>query len=530
MAEIHWTEVDQVTTVWTDGPLPLRAGLVFRTGRVDETLSTGGKTHLIEHLVMAAVSDPHQQQHNGLVGGAFTGFFTLGNPQDVASFLEGICEALSSLPGDKLEGHVQVLEAEQAARRYNLSSNMLAWRYGAAGYGLLGLPEFGLKRTTLEQLRDYAAQSFTRENAVLWLSGPVLGDLQLRLPSGSRRPIPPLKQARYTFPSWYVDDECGGVAVGLVVPRVRVATIFCEIASRRLSTRLRIDQSLSYAPTVDYAPLNADTAHLVLYADSEEKNRAELARAFSEVFEGFKEVDEPEIEAVRGQVTEKLTGSLALPAADQKSIEVQRAAMDWILGRAYEPIEKIETDLLSVTAEDVAGFVRDVQSTAIFALPSRVHLLPSFGNRVPLSHAAVVQGRKALKIDAPFDRQELVYGKDGVSLLFEDGSHGTVLFSRLAAVLKFGDGGLVLIGNDALHIDVEPTLWRDGVKIRNHILAQVPGKLVIDLDARPRQYIPQPQTTIWQRLLAVSGFMEYLPYLVAAIIFTLLVIFLLRSG
>jgi hypothetical protein len=36
--EVHWTEVDGVTTVWVDSPAPLKASLLFRTGRADETL------------------------------------------------------------------------------------------------------------------------------------------------------------------------------------------------------------------------------------------------------------------------------------------------------------------------------------------------------------------------------------------------------------------------------------------------------------------------------------------------------------
>jgi hypothetical protein len=36
--EVHWTEVGGVTTVWVDSPAPLKAGLLFRTGRADETL------------------------------------------------------------------------------------------------------------------------------------------------------------------------------------------------------------------------------------------------------------------------------------------------------------------------------------------------------------------------------------------------------------------------------------------------------------------------------------------------------------
>ena len=115
MADLHWTEVDQVTTVWTDTPGPLKAGLLFRTGRADETLATAGMTHLIEHLCFSAANDP-SPNHNGFVDGVTTGFFTMGQPKDVSGFLAKICAGLNSLPGDRLAGEKQVLAAENASR------------------------------------------------------------------------------------------------------------------------------------------------------------------------------------------------------------------------------------------------------------------------------------------------------------------------------------------------------------------------------------------------------------------------------
>ena len=89
---------------------------------------------------------------------------------------------------------------------------------------------------------------------------------------------------------------CGGVAIGATVPRVFVATIFCEIAARRIYQRLRTDQAVSYAPSVSYEPLNLELAHLVLYADSDKNRRKELANAFDEVIQQFNVLEEEELE------------------------------------------------------------------------------------------------------------------------------------------------------------------------------------------------------------------------------------------
>lgn len=225
MTELHWTEIDQVITIWTDAPPPLRAGLLFRTGLADETLITAGQCHLIEHLALSAVSDAGQR-HNGYIAGIVTGFLTVGQAQEVSSFIASICEALGSLPGNRLEGEKQILAAENAARQYDFRLNLLTRRYGVTGHGLVGALPLGLRMATIEQLQNYSTQRFTKENAVLWLSGPPPTDLLLSLPHGMKQPIPPLVPIRPTFPSWFVDDNCGGIASGSTVPRVAASTVF----------------------------------------------------------------------------------------------------------------------------------------------------------------------------------------------------------------------------------------------------------------------------------------------------------------
>jgi hypothetical protein len=498
MIDVHWTEVDQVITVWTDAPAPLRAGLYFRTGRADETLATAGLTHLLEHLALSTMSDP-TKLNNGFVGGAVTGFISMGQPEDVSSFLTNLCNALNSLPGDRLDSEKQVLEAENATRQYDYCSNLLNWRYGAAGYGLLRLPELGLQKITLEQLQNHAAQRFTRKNAILWLSGPLPENLRLPLPDGIKHPIPPPTPIQQTLPCWFVDDLCGGVAAGITVPRVYAAPIFCEMASRRLHKRLRTDQAVSYAPSFFYDPLNSEIAHLVLYADSDKNRRAELANAFGEVFQEFNTIEDAEIESVINQFVERFTGPLAPPPADRKVIEVQRAAMAWILGHEYESLEYVASQYNAVTVEEVASFGSYVQANAMFALPGEARLLPGFGKMAPVSIAPVVRGPWAIHMDSPVRPEKLVYSPDGVSLLLPDGSHYTVRFSELAAALCYEDGGVHLIGSDAVSIMVEPTLWRDGQNISSRIREQVPEHLRIDRGPRPADTIPKPTTTAWQR-------------------------------
>ena len=101
----------------------------------------------------------------------------------------------------------------------------------------------------------------------------------------------------------------------------------------------------------------------------------------------------------------------------------------------------------------------------MFALPEGARLLPVFGKMATVSKARVVRGHRAKNMDLPLRREELVYGSDGFSLIWPDHSNITIRFSELAAALCYEDGGLHLIGSDAVEIMVEPALWRDGVSI-----------------------------------------------------------------
>jgi zinc protease len=501
--ELHWTEIDGVPTVWTRGEGPLRAGLLFRSGRADETLVTSGQTHLVEHMALSTISDP-ARCHNGVVGPTFTGFGTMGRPEDVSAFVSSLCDALAHLPSDRLETEKDVLAAEAAARSYDAIGNLLVWRYGAAGHGLSGLPEFGLRGATMQQLHELTADRFTRGNAVFWLSGPPPGDLRLDLPEGTKRPMPTLSPVMDTYPTWFVDDRCGGLMVSATVPRVDASSAFCEIALVRLREELRTKRALSYAPAVFYEPLDAETAHLVLYADAGKDRRKEMADAFGEVFEGLSEVSESEVAAASEQLADHWVGPLA-PPPDQLALqEGYRAAMDHLFDREFESLESLAAGARRVSKADVEEFGASLPKTAILALPSGATIRPWIGAKAPMSTVSAVSGREVRSVDAPINRELLVHGADGVTMRNADGSSATVRYSALSGALLYDDGGICLIGTDGATLTVEPTLWRHGARVRSEIRDRVPGRLLIDRGERPRDSIPQPSTTRWQRLAADS--------------------------
>jgi hypothetical protein len=259
---------------------------------------------------------------------------------------------------------------------------------------------------------------------------------------------------------------------------------------------------VSYSPSVFYDPLNADTAHMVLYADSEQEHREELARVFGDVFKELGQVEESEVDDARRKIRDFWDGDLAPPLADRMVLEVQRAAMDWILGHEYKSMDVGAAELSSVTAADVSAFGRDMQTTAMFALPGEADLRPLFGEQTPASTGLVVRGRRIRSVDAPIQRHRLVHGPDGVSVVSPDGTDNTVRYSDLAAAVFYNDGGVLLVGLDAAAVSVEPTLWRGGQRVCQEIREQVPEHLVVDQRSRPSDAIPKPTTTAWQRFWA----------------------------
>lgn len=501
MVDFHWTDIDGVTTIWAETNAPRAAGLLFRTGRIDETVTTTGYTHLIEHMAIAA-SGEHARHSNGAVTDAFTGFYTTGHTEDVTAFLRGICQALANLPGDRLDSEKQILAAESRSRSYDLRGVLLRWRYGAVGYGLVGFPDLGFKGASLEQLQSFAAQRFTRENAILWLNGPIPEGLHLELPSGAKRPLPDLECILPELPSFYPDDYCGGIAIGATVPRVSAASIFTTIAHKRLHEELRFKKALSYSPSVHYDPITADTAHMMLYADSEGDRRVELSDAFGEVLMGFGEIHEAEFETACKEYLDHLTGPLAQPLPDRLHVEIQRAAIDWILGHEHASLEVLAAEIEGLTPADVEGFYGEIRKTYLAALPGQAYVREWAGERAPQSIGQRVKGKEVHSVDYPVDRVKLVHGTDGVSLKLPDASHFTVRYQELAGAVHYDDGGVILIGNDATWLAIEPTLWRKGHSISRKIYERVPSELLLEHGDRPAGEIPKPRTTFWQRLIA----------------------------
>src|SRR5687767_10591660 len=115
---MHEAVCDGVTTIWEQGPPPLSAALVFRVGARHETFRTVQVSHLVEHLVMAALPKSHLDC-NASVDVDTTTFEATGRPEQVVDFLHRVCRRICELadPAGSLDGLAReagVLEAEDS--------------------------------------------------------------------------------------------------------------------------------------------------------------------------------------------------------------------------------------------------------------------------------------------------------------------------------------------------------------------------------------------------------------------------------
>jgi predicted Zn-dependent peptidase len=139
------TEIDGVTTFWTEAPSPFTAVLMFRVGRADETLATNGITHPVEHLALFPLGQTTYQS-NGFVEDGLTAFFANGTREQVFEFITRVAKALSSLPLERLETEKRVLLTEGASSSYSgAHARLMTLRFGARTYGLGTYQEFGLR-------------------------------------------------------------------------------------------------------------------------------------------------------------------------------------------------------------------------------------------------------------------------------------------------------------------------------------------------------------------------------------------------
>ena len=97
---VHVDDVDGVPLLWIDGPAPVEAALVFGSGVADETFTTVGVGHLVEHLVMSRLPRHPAHEVNASVMLHRTRFWSSGPSAEVSRSLLDIADVVAFLASD----------------------------------------------------------------------------------------------------------------------------------------------------------------------------------------------------------------------------------------------------------------------------------------------------------------------------------------------------------------------------------------------------------------------------------------------
>lgn len=523
-------EVDGIPVLhapWQEGHVT--AGLVFRVGQADETLATRGITHLVEHLALfdQNLTDTH---HNGVTSELTTVFHASGAIEEVVDYLNAVCAALRDLPTHRIEVEKEILRTEAAGRQGGAARAMRIERYGASTFGLPGYQELGLERLSEDDVRQWARDRFTCDNAVLFLTADAIPDgLDLRLPAGRRYPVPePAAAPTHQFPAYFRGAN-GGVMLDAVVPRTAVANLFAQVAGRALFRDLRQEGGYSYQPDADYSPRDAQSALITLSADALPDKRDAVVGGMIDTLARLRlgTIEQAELDAAKERVRKQYD------VPDLGARMLPRVASNLLLGHMIRSPQEQIAEVDAATVGDIQQMARQVWESALLQVPARGTDWAGMVSTPQWSEAAV----KGTTYRARSEDVSLRLGPDGVSLVTTDGAV-TVRFAGTAAMVAYADGGRVLIGLDGFRIAVEPTLYQGLAPhdVTRQVDAQVPPHLVIRQTRDPDQ-VPQPQPVEKPRqddgrklarmaMLAIEvfgwAFLAFLGFVMVTIIFGLI--------
>jgi len=482
---IRHLEVDGVPTVLTATSGPMHAGLSFRVGRADETLARSGITHLIEHLALypLGLADYH---YNGVTGSISTSFHIQGSESDITGFLTRVCDSLNGLPVQRMAVEKEILRTEAAGRKSGVTEPLARWRYGARDYGVSSYPEWGNSALVPDDLVAWLAKYFTRDNAVLWIAGDdVPAGLSLRLPSGVRQPPPAVSSALPVTPA-YFPGSSRAVAWDTVVAPSAPARVFAAVLEREMFRSLRQEGGLSYTVQTDYDLRGDGMAVITAVADGLPDKLDAVLGGFVDVLATMKvgRIDDDDVKAVVAK------GIEALSASDAQAARLPAYAISLLASRPQQTNEQLVEELRKVTTDDVTQAAAEALQGGLLMTPD--HLRADWAGFVeaPSTSDTVVTGTSYRSLGS--ENVTVIVGANGASLLAGDDKI-TVHYDECAALLAWPDGGRVLIGNDAISLRVEPTLYGGLGAAVPWIDSGVPADRRVELPARDPEEIPSPK-------------------------------------
>jgi hypothetical protein len=474
---IHLTTIDEVDTLWAEIPGPFTAALKFRVGRADETLASAGVTHVAEHLALDRFEGRTDFDPNGQVEELFTVFFASGRRELVGDFLTLLAQTLGDPPRGQLATVRQIVRQE-SDRPLALDHMMRTLRFGASTHGLPGLPQLGLARLTADDIGRWARSWFTAANAVLVLSGPPPDGLRLPLPAGPWRPPPTSRPiAQLTMPLAR-DWPFPVVGLSAMVTTKHPIAVPVGILRERLRRALRTEKGLIYDIEETLAPLDAETAHLSMTAETT------MDRAAS-VRDGIMvELDE----LVRaGPSAEELAVGVAR-AQETLDHPVDQGDLDyWATMRLLGAQAKTKALSLSerdaLTAADCQAVYRKIRESAIMALPEGISAPSDFASDDG-SFGDVITGKlyKPTLRWLPFiEKRPLVVGEEGFAVI-DRGGQFVVRYDDCVAWEIHSDGSRVGWRSDGGYLEFHPRAVSGGRDAIADLDRRIPPALHVPVD------------------------------------------------
>jgi zinc protease len=473
--------VDGVTVLRADAPSG-RSGamLVFRAGKFDETLPASGITHLVEHLTFAG-ADPPGYPFNAEVNGRFTTFYMESSAaSDVADFVDRVGRGLVADHSSRLEQEKRVLRTEAASRGGpGARGSCLVERYGATGPGLAGYQEYGLRTLTWEQVAAWRARWFVAGNAVLCVLGEMPAGLHVALPPGGAPEMPALRPCDVRLPGFVITGR-GGIGLSLAGRGLLASSVTLDVLQRRLSKELRHDRGLSYSVELAGEHLDANLRHAWVAADALPEQAPMAAHVMLGTFEKLADGGAT-AEEIAGY-SRRLRDIYASPAGP--TLVMRRHAENILTGQPVrDPAENLRL-AGELTGDALGPAAAGLFASMIVASPSRLPAIEGRMPQIPAYSATEIEG--GARFRSRTSAATLTIGGRGVMLAPEPGRFVCVPSDQVAALLKWNDAVLTLIGTDGFRVQLDPAEW-DGADdaIRTLEAGTDPG-LIVAMDSPGR--------------------------------------------
>jgi len=279
-----------VPTVHASAPGVVEARLAFGVGSCDEPVTLAGITHLVEHLAVRGAL-PITTWHNATTHDHVTFFEVTTETTDEALALLGrfaaSVSALAETTDDTVVRERRVLEKEDRLRFHEQVASVHTARFGPAGPGRSGAGSAAVAGITAEEVRNWVAERFVAENAVVIVRGGTAPPEVIDLPLPAGRPgRPSTRIERWTGPmrrGALVESALGGTAASVVVP-AEVAPLADAVIEHEVFDALRIEAALAYDVSSHTLDLDADTSVVAVTADGDDSDVEETTAAVVGVF------------------------------------------------------------------------------------------------------------------------------------------------------------------------------------------------------------------------------------------------------